>query len=151
MNNNKKGLSTIVATLLIILLTIVAAGIIWAVVSGVVNLGGEQVDIGSKCLQANVVATKVNNLSAESFDVTLLREGGSGDIGGVKMIFVSDTEDTSVTREYAENIDPFATVTQNVEILEGDLANPSKVSVVVYFLSESGDEQLCPNSNSFEF
>ena len=39
MKNNKKGLSTIVATLLIILLTLVAVGIIWIVIRNVVQTG----------------------------------------------------------------------------------------------------------------
>jgi len=59
MKSNKKGLSTIVATLLIILLTLVAVGIIWVVIRGVVRDSTDQVDIDSKCLAASVEATRV--------------------------------------------------------------------------------------------
>ena len=42
----KRGLSGIVATLLIILLVIVAVGIVWVVVRNVVQEGSEQISFG---------------------------------------------------------------------------------------------------------
>src|SRR5512137_2593316 len=86
MKNNKKGLSTIVATLLIILLTLVAVGIIWIVVRNVVQGGADQVDIDSKCLSASVEATKVTNVST-AYQVTITRNGGEDALGGVKLVF----------------------------------------------------------------
>ena len=163
MNNNKKGLSTIVATLLIILLTLVAVGIIWVVVRNVVQGGSEQVDIDAKCLQANVVATNVVAIDdagvTESFDVTLSRQGGGDEIGGVRLVFMNDSESSSSVANIVENIAPLRTITRTAiartadEVTAGTgLANASKVSVVVYFLDTSGNEQLCSsNSNPFEF
>jgi len=52
--NHKKGLSTIVATLVIILLVLVAVGIVWVVVRNVIERGTNQVDINAKCIGAEV-------------------------------------------------------------------------------------------------
>jgi flagellar basal body-associated protein FliL len=146
---NKKGLSTIVATLLIILLTLVAVGIIWVVIRNVVQGGTDQVNIDAKCIQSNVVATKVVSTTDNlHFNVTLSRQGGTDEIGGVKLVFTNADESASSTSDVPGNIAALTTVTQPVIT---DLANASKVSVVVYFLDNKGEEQLCSNSNPFEF
>jgi flagellin-like protein len=46
----KKGLSAVVTTLIIILLVLVAVGIIWVVVRNVVEEGGSTIDLSVKCL-----------------------------------------------------------------------------------------------------
>ena len=48
----KKGLSTIVITLIIILISLVAVGIIWVVVRNVIQTGTEQVALGQFTLGA---------------------------------------------------------------------------------------------------
>jgi len=149
-NNNKQGLSTIVATLLIILLTLVAVGIIWAVVSGVVESGGESIDLNAKCVQESVTATSVSNSSTTDFSVVLSRDGGNDEIGGIRMIFMNDSSST-FTSDREGTIEPLATVTQNVIISETELLNPSKVTVAVYFLSEAGEKQFCQNPNEKAF
>ncbi len=155
MNNNKKGLSTIVATLLIILLTLVAVGIIWVVVRNVVQGGSEQVDIDAKCLQANVVATNVVVITADSYDVTLSRQGGGEAIGGVMLVFMNASKTSSYATNISEDIVPLSTITRTVVISSTDpnyVANANQVDVVVYFLDKSGNRQLCSsNPNPFEF
>jgi len=152
MYNNKKGLSTIVATLLIILLTLVAVGIVWVVVRGVVQNASGNVDIEAKCLQANIIATNVDNTSATSFDVTLSRQGGGDEIGGVKLVFMNDSETVTYVADISGNIAPLATVTKNVMINETytTLTNPSSVEVVAYFLDDSGNEQLCSSNENIK-
>ena len=157
MNNNKKGLSTIVATLLIILLTLVAVGIIWVVVRNVVQGGTQQVDIDAKCLQANVVATHVANATtnpATNFSVTLSRQGGDQVIGGVKLVFTNAAGTQSAVRAYVGDIPALGTKTTFVTIAPTDsdyVANPNKVGVVSYFLDDSGNPQLCTTANQLSF
>lgn len=154
MKNNKKGLSTIVATLLIILLTLVAVGIIWVVVKNVITGGAGQVTIDAKCLSANVAATKVTNNTVGSpdlFSVTLTRAGGEDQIGGVKLAFTNSDESTSYVYDVPGNIAALSTITVPVNISTATLANPSKVSVVVYFLDDSGNAQLCSTANQLAF
>lgn len=156
MHNNKKGLSTIVATLLIILLTLVAVGIIWVVVRNVIQGGSEQVDIDAKCLQANVVATKVVNDSIigemNKYNVTLSRQSGGDVIGGVKLVFTDDAETASFVFPVAENIVSPSTITRQATVNLTLVPNPGKVNVVAYFEDASGNEQLCSaNQNVFDF
>jgi len=60
---SKKGLSPIVANVLIILLVIAAVGILWGVVRGLVDSGAEQATTQTDCLLINmeVVSCDVTN------------------------------------------------------------------------------------------
>lgn len=55
---NKRGLSTIVVTLIILVITLVSVGILYAIYTNILNQNKGQVDIQSKCLNApiNVVS-----------------------------------------------------------------------------------------------
>lgn len=152
MNNNKKGLSTIVATLLIILLTLVAVGIIWVVVRNVVQGGSEQIDLSTKCLATDVAATKVVDLNNTNFTVTLSRQGsGSDEIGGVKLAFTDANNSATSVVDVSGNIVSLNIITKNVTVDTTAVPNPSKVSVTVYFLDASGNEQLCPTPHESTF
>lgn len=155
MTKNTKGLSTIVATLLIILLTLVAVGIIWVVVKNVVQGGTEQVDIDAKCLQASVVATKVVNITAPAngfgtYDVTLTREGSGEAIGGVRLVFMNSSESISEVVDVETDLKGMETITVNRPLSK--VTNPNKVTAVAYFLDADGNEQLCSsNRNEYKF
>jgi hypothetical protein len=161
MKNNKKGLSTIVATLLIILLTLVAVGIIWIVIRNVVQTGTDQVDVDSKCLAASVEATRVTNdtpANRPNYEVTILRNGGDDPLGGVKLVFTdadgtaNAVKDVKINSTAGWKLD--ALQSKTVVVTQADLAGvdwPNKVSVVVYFLDSSGNEQLCSTANQFTF
>jgi hypothetical protein len=157
MNKNKRGLSTIVATLLIILLTLVAVGIIWVVVRNVITGGSQQVSTGAMCLQANVAATSevhYANATHTVYNITLTRQGGTNDVlGGVKLVF-GDAGDTasSVVDIPEPTFESLSTKTENfVAVPLSILATPTKVNVFVYFLDDTGAKQLCTNSNEFIF
>ena len=51
---NSRGLSTIIATLLILLLVLIAVGIIWIIVKNVIQGGAEQISSGK--LQASTTS-----------------------------------------------------------------------------------------------
>jgi hypothetical protein len=149
MKNNKKGLSTIVATLLIILLTLVAVGIIWVVVRQLVTNTTDDVSLRAKCLDAEVQAIKVTN-STTNYFVTLNRKAGKAVIGGVTLVFTNKSETSNVVTDVVGNIASLGTITTPA-ISITTLANPEKVSVVVFFLDDSGNKMLCDTANQYKF
>lgn len=166
MRKSKKGLSAIVATLLIILLTLVAVGIIWIVIRNVVQSSTDQVDIDSMCLRANVEATSVT-ATATSYTVTFARMGGDDPLGGIKLVFSNQTgsenhvidwrltdEGTGVNSPLVALASRTITIpvgTGPLEMKNTDGFKPNKVSVVVYFLDSSGKQQLCSTANQLTF
>jgi len=142
----KRGLSTIVATLIIILLTLVSVGIIWTVIKNVVQSGAEQVELGQFTLDLEIKAAQIQN-----GDVTVVivrRNPGQGDFVGMNFIF-SDGQNSEIIRE-------------NVSLKEGDqksftfrltkisTVNLKTVSVVPIFKMESGKESTGSIADTFD-
>lgn len=146
--SNRKGLSNIVSTLLIMLLVIVAIGIIWAVISNTLESGTKEFSLGSKCLAVEIKATAVNCAAETSCSVTLTRSSGGEDIAGVKLIFYNnDSTETDVV-DWSIDIPQLETKT-NASVRVSIDSDISKMEVVPYFADASGNEQLCSGGTTF--
>lgn len=146
MINDKKGLSEVVTTLIIILLVLVAIGIVWVVVNNVLQSGTEQTEISAKCLLIDIKATAVN-CAAGNCAVTYKRNAGGDDVDGIIIILSNGV--ASVQRDIPGNIAALATNTTTVaETLTPD---PNKAEVAAYFIDDSGNQQLCGTTSAFEF
>lgn len=155
--NNKKGLSAIVATLIIILLVIVAFGIVSVVVRQTVTSGAEQIELNAKCLEVEIRATKVvqatdpsGNAIPGQWDVTLSRSlTGDFPIDGVDLIFEDESGDNRVTKTIVRtDIQRGDGFTEQVAVPEITL--PGRVTVVPYLLTKAGTVHTCASSFVFE-
>lgn len=144
---NKKGLSAVVTTLIIILLVLVAVGIVWVVVRNVVDTGAEQIEISSQCLAIDVQAVSVNETAPGNYSITLRRSAGGNDIGGLKVVLFNSTLNSGVL-DFGATPDQGETVTQTVA---AGVANADELEYTVYFVDDSGNEQLCSQTGTFEF
>lgn len=151
LKNNKRGLSAIIVTVLLIGLTIVAVGIVWAVINSTLKKGAENIDVGTKCLGIDVGATSVVCSSATSCDVRIERTGSRDDtISGVKIVFENATGSRSPTPlDYGQNIAQLENPTASA--LNPGIAAPNKVETTVYFKDTSGNTQYCSQPNIFTF
>jgi len=151
---DKHGLSEIVVTLIMIVLVLVAISIVWFIVRGILDKGTGQVNLGTDCLEVQVSAisfknTTDNNNNVENYDVVLTRSAGGGDLGGVKIIFNNATGSSNYVHTVVGNIAPLETKTISATSVSIDEAN--KVEIAPYFTDDSGNEQVCSTSTSFDF
>ncbi|MFA5764503.1 MAG: hypothetical protein WC915_06880, partial [archaeon] len=133
----KKGLSTIVATLLIILLTLVAVGIIWVVVRNVIQGGAEQISLGKLTLDLKL--SQVQRINDSALTVTVKRNVGDGEFVGISFII----EDDSSSQVIKRNVSLQELETQSFQLYEITLVNISratKISIAPIFRLESGKE-----------
>jgi hypothetical protein len=152
MLRNKKGLSTIVITLLIVLISLVAVGIIWVVIKNLITSGTGGIEFSTKCLNTNIEITKVNCTSvgvSRICDVTLKRTGtGTDPIAGVKLVFKNETSGISSGLISVDgNIEPLIGKTQTG--INTTITDVNRVEVTAFFKDASGNEQLCSQTNSF--
>jgi hypothetical protein len=142
---HKRGLSTIVATLIIILLTLVAVGIIWVVIRNVIQGGAQNVDISAKCISVNLEAVSVNETSAGVYSVTLRRSSGGEDLGGIKVAIFNATVSGAIV--------DFGTLTelQTRTVSITAATNGNKIEYTPFFIDSSGNEQLCSQTQTFNF
>ena len=151
--NNKRGLSTVVTTLIIIALSLVAVGIIWVVVQNVMKGQTENINYQSKCLDLNVRANAVNctipitNPASTEYrcSVTLVRQAGTESFAGVRLLF-SDASGKIGTDNEDGNIEDSLNLGS---VDSGLITAPTKVDVVVYFEDASKNKQLCQGSTTF--
>jgi hypothetical protein len=150
LRDNKRGLSEVVVTLIIILLGIVAAGIVWIVVGNLVGDQSERIASGTQCLETNVRATKVTGTEGSgNYDVTLTRSASGDEIAGVRMVFTNEIGTTSYVHNAAGNIAPLATKT--ITGIGTGITDANKVEIFVYFEDSQGREQICQTSTSYNF
>lgn len=144
---NKKGLSGVITTLIIVLLVIVAIGVVWVVIKPFITSTTEQFDLGTKCLEADVeIVSAQCNSGLTDCDVVLKRGSGDEELAGVKVIFYNADESSSyVNAGHVGDIEVLETAT----VSDINLATawpgetPSIVRVAPYFTDASGAEQLC--------
>ena len=149
---NSRGLSAVVTTLIIVLLVLVAIGIVWIVIRGVVESGSQQINYSAKCLSVSVQTTAVNCAAGgTSCDAIVRRNAGGNPIAGIKFIFSNITSGSTGTPQTSQgNIAPLATST-TAQLTHGVTPSPNKVDLAVYFKDEAGTEQICPVSHTFNF
>ena len=151
MNKNKKGLSMVVTTLIIILLVLVATGIIWGVVNNLLGRSTGNIQTSAKCLDADIQATKVNETSEGVYNVTLKRSStGDAETSFFAKVVFYNENDNSAPLSFTNGLIPLQTKTQT--FTETGIANATKIEVTPYFVdADSGKDQLCPTTTEFEF
>ena len=142
----KRGLSTIIVTLIIILLSLVAVAVVWVVVRNLITSGSEGIDISAKCLKTNLEATKVScstSVGIRYCNVTLSRTGtGIDALGGVKLVFKNSTTGTnSPLIDVAGDIQPLVGKIQPG--INTTLPGVNEVDVTPYFQDVSNNPRLC--------
>ncbi len=161
---NKKGLSTIIATLLIILLTLVSVGIIWVVIRNVVQGGTNQVSLSQKCVNVALSAvTVLPTANFSAFQVTLKRGSDSEGSLGVKLNVFGPNNNSGVG-DFAgfSELTPLGTLTKTIISGQGQglpfpnvtvsgAVGTNKIEFTAYFRDASGVTQLCSQTNTFTF
>lgn len=138
MSNKKRGISTIVVTLILVLLSIVAVGIVWVVINNILESSSGQINTGSACLEISVKATKVANTTAagDIYDVTLKRTASGGNIGGVKLVLFNSTDNSGVV-EFGDTLAVLESKTAEVNFL-GPITDADKIEVTPYLAEDNG-------------
>ncbi|MBT3405014.1 hypothetical protein HN832_03770 [archaeon] len=142
---NKKGLSAVITTVIFVSLALIAIGIVWAVISDIVQQGAEGVETRAGCLEVDVKATEVTSVN-ETYNITLKRSGGGDAISGIKVVLMSDSEASSVL-DVAGNIESLAT---EVKSVDGEILNANKIEITPYLVDSTGAEVTC-TTTTFEF
>ncbi len=143
---NKKGLSSIVATLLIILLVLVAVVIIWVVVSRIVREGSDQIELSKVTL--NLEIKKAIAINDSFVKVHVRRNPGKGELAGLSFIFEdafkSEVIDRNLTLDELEE-DIFVILLEVVNVFE-----IKKISIAPILILRSGKEIIGDIQDDYE-
>ncbi len=156
-SEDRKGISAIIVTLLMIVLSLVAVGAVWVVVNNVLGSGTAQISSGTKCLDVDIRATSLVEIVTTptdvegDYDLTLSRTAKGEQIGGVKVV-LSNGIDSSPVIDFGVALAPLETKKQSLTAAQtNNLADANKVEMTPYFIDASGNEQLCQQTSTSEF
>jgi len=133
---NKKAISAVVATILVVLLAVVAVTIVWSVLKPAIIKTASKVS--TSCIEVNLKIDEAN-CSAGTVKVTL----NTGNIEKLKFVFINDTGSNVVTRDPLKGLE-----TKTYVFNESEIRGASSVKVTPVILSEAGEEILCTEASS---
>jgi len=147
---NKRGMSAVITTLIIILLMIVALGIVWVVVRNVLQGSQEQVEIEEECRQVDleIKALTVEDADGDGawddYSITLSRAGTGKNATRVKIVLSNNAQNSTVI-DFGYTLTPLSTLT-NSTIDNVGVTNATHIGITPYFLSSTGNEEFCTNT-----
>jgi flagellin-like protein len=138
---NKRGLSEVVTSVIIILLVIAAIVLIWTIVNNFLQRGGETFASQVDCISNPVSIEAFSKIDADptdtnldSYSVTVKRTSGDDQVTGFYLVFSGGGKSAAVNTFAATPIDAFATRTETIGFSAvGDVAgNADRVEVIQY-------------------
>jgi len=140
---NKKGLSEVIVSLLMIFLVLIAVGIIWAVVSGILKSGSEDISISGLTLNMEITEVIYDYSSNSDLNVKVKRNPGEGKVVGLTFIFEGDdftkeVDKSEVLNELDEKVFTF-NIYKDFDLFSG--INATKISIIPTLISDSGKEK----------
>lgn len=135
---NRRGLSTIVVTLIVIVLSLVAVGVVWAVVSNLLKNSSSQVGE----LNTLMINLKITSAYEQAGDIhiNLQRQVGKGDLIKVKFILSDGTNSETLTENsIIKELDPQNFILHPSSLLSTKIAT---VSVALIYKSSDGKDTI---------
>ena len=146
---DRKGLSEIIITLIMIVLSLVAVGIVWIIVSNVLNQGSEDISSSTGGLYVGAEIKSVNVESDGDLLVKVKRSSGEGDVTGINFI-VSDGENSKIIN-ISQSIDLLEEKTFTIPKLSlSGIAFVKEVSIAPITTDASGKENAGEAIDAFE-
>ncbi len=140
----KRGLSDIIATVLIVLLALASVAIVWGFVSPTIRNAGENVDISSRCLETEFRVTQCNIVGSGPYQVTSTVQLIKGSAEKARVSYENQNGEI-VTTEIANADIPQeiygSAVSAPLPFDAPDFPLEARVAAIV--LNSEGEEQLC--------
>ena len=141
----KRGLSTIVTTLIMILFVLAAVAIVWVVIKNVIVEKSEEISIRSFTMNLEIKNVKIEE---DTISMDVKRNPGKGEITGIKFIFDDGTNTEIINEEIVlKELDTegFSFTLDNLNI-----HNVETISIVPINIDDSGKEVIGPLMDSWE-
>ena len=134
---NKRGLSNVIVTLIIIVISLIAVGLVWGVVQNIISEGTEDISLAGFKIDIKILGAEINE---NNINVNVKRNVGSGDLTGIKFIF-SDGENTEA-KEKTVSLKELESESFDLALDDLNVSEIKTVSIAPIYLSGSGKEVL---------
>ena len=145
---NKKGVSAVITSVLIILIVLAAVVLIWAMVNKVLSDSGERIQSGLADARFSIVSGSVCfNSSISSFLALQIKRNGGGDVVGY-YVTIEDTNGESFVKFYNESVRELET--KSVFFDYPDKEEISVIRVVPAIKTKSGKVTISTNEYAYQ-
>jgi len=143
MLREKRGMSEVITSVLIILLVIAAIVIVWGFVGPMLKKTSE--DIGTGCV---TVSTEITTASCADnmLKLTVKRNAGEADLKKIRVVITHDAGSDTFDKEVT--MDELAS--RNLEVDVSGLTGVSKVEIAPIVAKSGGDDDVCSIQDSQE-
>lgn len=145
---NKKGLSTIIATIMMILFVLVAAGVVWGIIQNILSEESEEISSGLDRVTLLISGSSVNTSDALNVSLIINRDIGKGNLAKIKIILYNEDGES-----YSEDVNA-STLSElgskKFSISNGGLIGINKLAVAPITKSDSGKETLKGIVNTYK-
>lgn len=145
MRKNKRGLSGVVETLIIILITVVAIGMIWVIIRNIAVKGVSNTGNSIKCGD-NLVDISSASCDAGVCSLSLDRTSGKEVLYGVRVVISAESSSSNFVKVIQGDI-PFLT-NKRINDIQTGMSTVDRVEIEVMLQDESGQPIDCPVSAS---
>ena len=148
MGMNKRGLSNVIVTLIIIVISLIAVGLVWVVVQNLIEGETDEISLGFVNVDLEIKEVKVQGNNTE---VKVKRKVGEGEISGLKFIVI-DGVNTKVIDKKNVNLSQLEEKTFILTSAElGNIVVIKEISVAPVFKLGSGEEKIGNVVDKMEF
>jgi len=137
LKKNQRGLSTIVVTLIIVLVSLVAVGVVWVVIKNVINSGSNDITLGKFTINLKIEDAYE---SSGNITVKVKRNVGEGDLVKIKFVLSDDENSEIITRD--TDLTELKTKTFTLDPAELSPSSILTVSIAPVFKLTDGTESL---------
>jgi len=144
---NKKGLSGIVTTVLVILLALAAVTIIASYILSTVSEGSSQIGAKEECTSLILEPSRCI-VTGDTATLNIKRLSGDAEVNKITAVFADGTGITTTSSDLtgASNI-PSQGETKSMSILSG-ATNSESVAIFATIITEQGQAQSCTESKT---
>jgi hypothetical protein len=142
--NNSRGLSTIVITLLLIVLSLAAVGAVWVIVNNIIKDTSNNVNTGEFTLNLRITRVAIQGVN---LSVTVQRNPGKGEMTKIKFVVSDGINSEVVVRQ--GSIEELAANTFDFPLNKINISNVKSVSIAPVFSSSNGQDTTGQVADTF--
>jgi len=132
---SKRGVSEVILTIIMVVLSLAAVVVIWAIVNNILSESAESINLESLTLDMKIQSVKIED---ENITVNVKRNVGKGNLTGILFVFFDGKN--SESQEIEISLKELQTMTFTFTLNELNASEILTVSIAPIFLSGSGNQ-----------
>ena len=143
---NKRGISKVIFTIIMITLVLIAVGILWTIIQNILSQETEKISLDQFTIDVGIQSAKIEG---SDIVVGVIRNIGKGNLTGIKFIFFDGKNSEAIERKVS--LGELESQSFTFTLNELNVVDVEIVSIAPIYASSSGNEILGGITNIYNF